>query len=73
MSNIIASCGHPVESIDDLYDVAVATYDRQGDRCILHGSLCFQCMIEYESQGLILHGAGEENKWLGGKRVRNDE
>lgn len=62
---IIATCGHSVDHISHLCDCTIAEYDRKNQRCISYCSYCKQCYDYYQSQGLVLHDEGEENKWLG--------
>lgn len=64
---IIASCGHKVEDISHLRDCTVAAYTREGKRALEYTSLCKECYDWRQSEGLVLHDEGEENKWVNGK------
>jgi hypothetical protein len=66
---IIASCGHKVESLDDLVNCSLAAHSRSGHRCIEYVSVCEGCFDWYKREGVVLFDAGEENKWLGCKNV----
>lgn len=62
---VVATCGHEVDEVDDLIDAALQGYTREDQRCIDYVTLCRECYTMYKTDGIVLFGAGEENKWLG--------
>lgn len=64
---IVASCGHRVEHVSDLWDSTLRAYDRVGNRAVEYASLCKPCRDQAVANGDVLYDQGEENKWLGGK------
>ena len=66
MNNITTTCGHTVEHITDLWECALAEYNREHKRCIAYVSYCKECYDNAHKQGIILYNQGEENKWING-------
>lgn len=61
---ITASCGHQVNSLDDLYDLQIRGYDETNTPCIVYGVYCKDCADEYDSIGYIIKTKEDERKWL---------
>ena len=63
---VIATCGHAVKDLDDLVDLSLASYARDGGRAVSFVSYCSECAELARRDGEVLYDQGEENKWLGG-------
>lgn len=61
---IIASCGHEVRDIDDLFDLQLKEYHRDNTPCITYGVYCESCAIQKEEDGCVIHNKKEECDWL---------
>lgn len=70
---ITASCGHNVESVDDLYDLQVKSNAADGSPSITYGCYCKSCVDFFESSGLIIHNTQEEYEWVGEHTIDNIE
>lgn len=65
--SIIGSCGHGVEDLDDLYNIATKAWDITEEgwvKAIHYQSVCETCREEYEKEGYILHTSEEEANWF---------
>ena len=61
---IIASCGHKVEDIDDLHNVAIKDYARNFSKAVSYMSICQKCLEFYKKENLLLNTEKEELEWL---------
>ena len=67
MCNVItATCGHQLQSFDDLVNCSLTDYTREGTRAVAYVSYCKPCYKRACKEGWVLFDEGEENKWLGG-------
>ena len=73
MCNVItATCGHQLQSFDDLVNCSLTDYTREGTRAVAYVSYCKQCYKQACKEGYVLFDEGEENKWLGGNDERTN-
>ena len=61
---LTATCGHTLQSFDDIVHCSLTDYTREGDRAIAYVSYCKICYERACKEGYVLYDKGEENKWL---------
>lgn len=63
---LVTTCGHEVNSIDDVYDLQIKGYDSIGNRVVLYQCFCAECATEKEVNNEIIHNNNEELEWVSG-------
>lgn len=58
------TCGHPVESLDDLFDLQIKDYNQDGTPCVTYGVYCQSCADHLWSTDMILGSLKAEEAWL---------
>ena len=61
---ITLTCGHTVEDIDDANDIALASYNREDNRCVDYVSYCDECYDDALDRGEVLLTVEDEDVWL---------
>lgn len=67
---IIASCGHRVDEVDDLNNIATKEWEITEDgwtRAIAYKSVCASCKEDYEKENAILYTEQDEINWFKGE------
>lgn len=74
---ITLSCGHQAKPEDGQWGlgipVALAAYDRKGERCVNYMTVCTKCRDMYEKIGIVLKNEYEANAWLENSKHENNE
>lgn len=65
MANIILSCGHEVDYLEQGIDLMVKTADRRGGKAIMYGTFCPECATQYRNEGEVFDSWTEAEDWLG--------
>jgi hypothetical protein len=53
--------------MSQLWDCTIGDYSEHNQRCLYYVTVCKECYDEYEKDGMVLHDAGEEIKWMAGE------
>lgn len=61
---ITLTCGHTVEDVDDANDIALASYNRENNRCVDYVSYCDECYDAALDRGEVLLTVDDEDVWL---------
>jgi hypothetical protein len=64
---IFLSCGHDVDSFDEVFDIAIKSHDQEGNKAIAYMSVCSECDEMYRKNGMILYTSQQEMDWLRSK------
>lgn len=64
MANIILSCGHEVDYLEQGTDLMVKYTDRQGNKAIMYGTFCTECAVEYRQEKSVFDSWTEAEEWL---------
>jgi hypothetical protein len=62
---ITLTCGHTVEDFDNANDIALASYNREGNRCVNYVIYCDACHSAALDRGEVLLTVDDEASWLG--------
>lgn len=63
--SVTASCGHVLTEEEDMGNsVSCGSYNREGERVIVHQVLCDFCLSELRQHGVELKTEAEQKNWL---------
>lgn len=65
---ITCTCGHNVDSVNDIWNCILPEYDRMGERCLSYVSYCKECYDDADK----LMTEEEENNWLNHSETNNN-
>lgn len=74
--SIIGSCGHQVESFEELHQISTKAWDITEEgwvKAIHYSSVCQSCKEDYEKEGYVLKTTEEEYAWLRGEVNEADQ
>ena len=69
---ITLTCGHTVEDIDDANDIALASYNRENNRCVDYVSYCDECYDAALDRGEVLLTVDDEDVWLQSRSAKEE-
>lgn len=61
---ITLTCGHQIDDMDDANDIALASYNREHNRCVDYVSYCDECYDKALDRGEVLLTVDDEASWL---------
>ena len=67
MVQIIASCGHPIDSdwaFSEESNIAIKDYDRESRRCVCYMVVCQKCKESYKTSESVIKTEEDKNEWL---------
>ncbi len=62
---VIATCGCVLPEKERLGETFfIKDYDREGNKCISHKTICKKCQVYYQSANLILESEQDQMIWI---------
>jgi len=64
MANIILSCGHSIDHLEQGHDLMIKGVAETGEKAINYGIYCTVCAIKFRNSNLILNTWTDAEDWL---------